>query len=123
MPVMQTRSRTVPCSKQRTMGTPDYLYAAKQARELLGIEAIAAERGLAVQTLRSMIDADFRDRNDDSLYVKCVDRGDVILAERAGLPTSVVEEWLSDATEYVGAESCPPALVHVLKSEFSELLG
>jgi hypothetical protein len=105
-----------------TNSTPDYLYAACEARERLGLEALAADLGLTIADTQALIWAHYNSLKDDTPYADCLDRGDAILAERAGLPVRDVEKWISDAVES-DEDPCPLALVRLLRSDFRDLLG
>jgi hypothetical protein len=99
-----------------------YLYAACQARERLGLEALAADLGLTLESAEALIWAHFNATKDDTPYADCLDRGDAILAARAGLPVSDVENWIAAAFESE-VDPCPAALACVLRSEFQDLLN
>jgi hypothetical protein len=106
----------------RKRKTELYVHAACQARERLGLKALAAELGLTVKATETLIWAHFDAMKDDTPYADCLDRGDVILAERAGLPVSDVENWIAGAFESE-FDPCPAALACVLRSEFQDLLN
>jgi len=97
--------------KRRTpRSTPDYHYvdAACMARERLGIAAFAEELGLTPCRTEALIQAHDTATGDDSVYARCLDRGDVILAARSKLPLRRVENWISDGLESAEIAICPP---------------
>jgi hypothetical protein len=99
-----------------TQSSPDYLRAAVAARARLGIAALAAELALTPERTEELIWAHERATGDDGLYADCLNRGDIILATRAELPLSLVENWMRDEFDFGWNVACPPALQRVLDS-------
>jgi hypothetical protein len=94
--------------------TPDYVYVACEAREQLGIAALAEELGLTAERTKALIWADQTAGSGDAVYASYLDRGDVILATRAGLPVNQVEDWTHAGFDFVEYAPCPAALRRVL---------
>jgi hypothetical protein len=99
-----------------TRSTPDYLHAAVSARARLGIAALAKELALDPERTQSLIWAHYEATQDDTPYADCLDRGALILATRAELPVSQVQNWISDGFEFGRVATCPPSLRRLLDS-------
>jgi hypothetical protein len=99
-----------------TRSTADYLHAAVSARARLGIAALAKELALDPERTKSLIWAHFEATQDDTPYADCLDRGALILATRAELPLTEVENWITDGFEFGRVMACPPSLRRLLDS-------
>jgi hypothetical protein len=99
-----------------TRPTPDYLHAAVSARARLGIAALAKELALDPERAESLIWAHYAATKDDTPYADCLDRGALILATRAKLPLSQVENWIIEGLESGRVVACPPSLQRLLDS-------
>jgi hypothetical protein len=97
-----------------TRSTPDYLHAAVTARARLGIAALAKELALDPERTQALIWAHYEATQDDTPYADCLDRGELILATRAELPLSEVENWIKDGFEFGSIVACPPSLRRLL---------
>jgi hypothetical protein len=102
--------------RPHTRSTSEYLRAAVSARARLGIAALAEELALVPERLKSLIWAHYEATRDDTPYMDCLERGNVILATRAELPLSHIENWINDGCDFGGNVACPPALQRVLDS-------
>jgi hypothetical protein len=96
--------------------TPDYLHAAVSARARLGIAALAKELAVDPERAESLIWAHYAATKDETPYADCLERGALILATRAELPLSQVENWIADGLESGRVVACPPSLQRLLDS-------
>jgi hypothetical protein len=90
------------------------VHAATNAREELGFAALAVDLRSTPDEARALVMQDWQQTGDDLMYAQCLDRGDAIIAARAGLPVAVVEYWIHSRFECANRMPPPPALVRVL---------
>lgn len=85
-------------------------------RERLGTEAFAAELGVSRGRLLALLNAHYAAVRHD-MYADALDRGERILARRAGLSKRVVSRWADKAIDNDQIAACPPpALARVLRA-------
>jgi hypothetical protein len=66
-----------------------------EARVVLGYQDLAAELGCSPDDARALVESEWRETDDDSMYVQVIDRGTAILAEAFGTTPAVIDAFVA----------------------------